>query len=74
MISGLRITMYAIVTNVTRPPRTSRLSDDPRSVKWKRRSRASAMVRRGRSVVEMIYSNGSGTGRRRTGAARPRQA
>src|SRR5690606_3890474 len=37
---GLRMTMYAIVTKVTRPPRTSVPRVEPRSLMRKKRSRA----------------------------------
>jgi hypothetical protein len=36
---GFRMTMYAMVKNVTRPPRNSRASVEPRCVMWKKRSR-----------------------------------
>ena len=40
MMSGLSTTMYAIVMKVTSPPRTSRRTEDPRSVIPKYRSSA----------------------------------
>src|SRR5215211_3163596 len=40
MISGFSTTMYAIVKNVARPPRTSRLTLEPRAEMAKKRSSA----------------------------------
>jgi hypothetical protein len=48
MISGFSTMMYAIVTKVTRPPRTSRPTVDSRSEILKNRSRAAVLDAMGR--------------------------
>jgi hypothetical protein len=58
MMSGFSTTMYAIVMNVTRPPRTSRLTFDPRFVISKKVSMRVRTVGRGVIVVVMAGSEG----------------
>jgi hypothetical protein len=43
MINGFSTTMYAMVTNVTTPPRTSRPTEESRSEILKNRSRAAVL-------------------------------
>ncbi len=72
-ISGLRMTMYAIVTKETRPPRISRGMLDPRCVIEKKRSRPDAKRFRGGvsvcwALTERVYRT---LGARRVALARP---
>jgi len=58
---GLRMTMYAIVTNVSRPPRTSVAQVLPRDVISKNRSRRPLRVGVGVEVeAEMVLSRSIG--------------